>query len=300
MKRSTDLITERLWFGTAPIGMPNYGHPTSGSRTDPRSMFEYLYSQGVRKFDTASNYGSAEKLLASFVSQRNDCIVATKIGAEFHPDQVSSLDGMIRELERSLSLFSKIDTVYLHKSTPEVLSNEILFSKLEQYVQSGDVRKLGASVYGEEQLLNASQNDCIEVIQVAGCILDWSLVRLCLSVSDKKVVCRSVFLQGLLFRDRSNSYYLPDSSVFEERFSTVKDLSDRLRINSGQLSFWFMMHVLDNVDIVFGSRSIGSVNENLAILDRVFDLAMFDQVMRYGDRSFGFMNPRLWKRKGMG
>jgi aryl-alcohol dehydrogenase-like predicted oxidoreductase len=292
-----DQVGDRLWFGTASIGMPNYGHPRSGTSSDSGAVLDHVYKLGVRKFDTAANYGSAEQTLACLVSQHKDCKVSTKIGSRFYPDRAGSIDELISELERSLSLFSKIDTVYLHRSTPDVLSFDLLFSRLDQYMRNGDIAKVGASVYGAQELSHAIEHEQIDVIQVAGCILDWSLIRLCLGALDKKIVCRSVFLQGLLSPCNAARYHLPDGEVFDERLSAVTDLSARLGVNNGQLSFWFMMRAISGVDVVFGSRSITSVNENLAVLKHNFERHLFDGVMSYGEKSFEFMNPRLWIKK---
>ena len=297
MSARDDLAIERLWFGMASIGLQDYGHPVSESKTDPIMMLENMYALGVRKFDTAANYGCSEELLASLVRQHKDCVVATKIGSEFYPNRVGSLDNAIRELERSLSLLSKIDTVYLHRSTADVLYDELMFKRLEQYMRSGDISRLGASVYGKSQLISAIEHERIDIIQVAGCILDWSLLRLRPSTVDKKIVCRSVFLQGLLFKDRSEKYCLPDSSVFQERMAVITALSDRLGVNSGQLSLWFVMNVLPEVDVVVGSRSLSSVKRNLAVLEREIDISMFDEILEFGNKSYDFMNPRLWVKK---
>ena len=296
MRASADLIAEKLWFGTASLGLPDYGHPVSEFRSDPERMLEHLYNRGFRQFDTAASYGYAERSVASLVCQHEDCVVATKVGSEFNPEMACTLDIMIRELERSLSLLSKIDILYLHKSTPEVLSDERLFSHLDEYIQSGDIKKIGASVYGESELLQAIQHPQIDVIQVAGCILDWSLLQLGSRVLRKKIVCRSVFLQGLLAKGRSEIYDLPDKSVFVERLELITALSTKLGVNNGQLSLWFVLRLLGDVDVVIGSRSIDSVNENLAILDREFDASLFNEVMKYGDSSYDFMNPRLWEK----
>jgi myo-inositol catabolism protein IolS len=124
---------------------------------------------GVTLVDTAECYGDhlAEALIGQAIrEQRDDWVVATKFGHQFHPEalrQGGESPGQLRtdhwspaqviaQLEASLRALGTdhVDLYQLHSGPDEVFNRHDLWEALNQQVARGKVRHLGVSLGGSD------------------------------------------------------------------------------------------------------------------------------------------------------
>jgi aryl-alcohol dehydrogenase-like predicted oxidoreductase len=85
------LKTQKIGFGTAAIGRPQYinirsqeieAFSLAAFKEKGTQVLEVAYRQGIRYFDTAPGYGMAEELLINWVKEKDDPTieVSTKWG----------------------------------------------------------------------------------------------------------------------------------------------------------------------------------------------------------------------------
>lgn len=204
---------DRLVLGTVQLGVA-YGATHPGGVLDGDAVDEILdacLEAGVRSVDTARAYGLAEDRIGVWRSRRDrgDLRVTTKL----RPLDDVPVDGdpghgraAAREsvLESLAALrTSSVDTVLLHRADDWWRAGGGVRSALADLVDDGTARSVGASLSTPDQLLRLLGDPLCSAVQLPFNLLDgrWSMpaVQEALAARpDVHVVCRSVYLQGLL------------------------------------------------------------------------------------------------------
>ena len=191
-------ISNKIVLGTAQFGM-DYGIANVNGKPKHKQIFDILdlaWEKGVRRFDTAPDYGS-DVLLGEFIKVNkieNEVLVLTKISSlnnstDFQNDTIKNLELSINNLG------CPIDVLFFHNPNDSILllkDSGFFDGLLHDY----PISSLGVSVY--------EPNDVEKLI---GCPLELAF-QFPLNVLDRrfekvkmpegKRYARSIFLQGLL------------------------------------------------------------------------------------------------------
>jgi len=252
---------------------------------------------GVNFIDTADAYGNGhnETLLArALKGRRNDCVVATKFGIVFDPDQKgtdfptgwgfslklngspaytrSSLDNSLRRLG-----VETIDLWYLHFPDPATPIEETVAAMAEG-VRAGKVRHLGLSNVTPEQVRRANAVHPIAAVQY-----EYSLWRrepeeeLLPALQELGIglvpwsPLGSGFLTGTVkhlaqddFRKNNPKYTGENMKANADRFAPLLELAKGLGITPAQLALAWLLHQDPNIVPIPGSRKPERVSENAA------------------------------------
>lgn len=171
----SDLVSYPIALGTAVFGwtLP------SGRSNDMLNKFVEL---GGSMVDTADSYssGMAEQIIGKWMREkrnRADVIVATKIGR--HPDFTGLSPKSIRgAVEASLERLQTdyIDLLYFHADDDSVALEESL-AAVDELIQAGKVRNLGASNFTADRLLEARVVSARGLPRFQAVTLEYSLMR---------------------------------------------------------------------------------------------------------------------------
>jgi aryl-alcohol dehydrogenase-like predicted oxidoreductase len=303
---TTDLRVSRLGVGTAAFGLDRYGIPTPGEGSvDPAESIANIHRAvegGVNFFDTAPAYGRSEELLGDALADHRDCLVATKVPIPENIDEIShselthrvneSIDESLRRLRRDA-----IDVVQIHNATVQVLRQGDMISCLERARETGKLRYIGASVYGEEAALAAIGTGKIQVLQVALSLLDQRMRDTVIPEARAAgigVLARSVLLKGTLTK---RAQWLPPSLLALSQASerAVTELGICWEALPG-MALRFCLSV-DGVHCVLsGVRNSAEVEDCLAacaagpiaptLLAKAYGLALSDECL---------LNPSHWQ-----
>ncbi len=146
----------QLGLGLIGIGRA-WGHVPSAppAEADALRFLDFACQSGIRYFDCAPSYGSAEERLGKFLrslpgADRALLSIATKFGehwdeAKGEPFVDHSFDALRTSLLRSLDRLGPVDVLQLHKTTPAVLRSDAL-RRAWEFARSVGVRVIGASV----------------------------------------------------------------------------------------------------------------------------------------------------------
>jgi len=202
-------ITKKIALGTVQFGLPYGVANIDGqvSKEIANEIMSFAFKSGIRKLDTAINYGESEKCLGEIGV--DEWKVTTKIPAfpENCPDITSwineQIDGSLKRLR-----ISKVDGLMLHSTNQLHDANgEELWKALQDLKNQGVAEKIGFSIYDPEELNSIWRDFPPDIIQAPYNILD---KRLKTSFFLKKlheqgieVQVRSVFLQGLLLMENA-------------------------------------------------------------------------------------------------
>jgi aryl-alcohol dehydrogenase-like predicted oxidoreductase len=197
----TGLSVSELALGTVELGL-DYGISTPGERLKPdrRKAAELLHRAldlGINLIDTARAYGDAEEIIGETLKdRRGEFVLVSKVGA--NPSAVRNL------VEASLQALRTdyIDVMMIHCGVDADPDPETA-GELGRLRDTGALRFLGASVYGERAALAAIDARWCDCIEIAYSALDrrpeaGTLARA--AEHSIGVLARSVLLKGALTR----------------------------------------------------------------------------------------------------
>lgn len=149
-----------VWFGRKwPMDNPSYVYPEPDEiARHLDAAFQTMGNEGgTVMIDTAAAYGTSEEKLGAYFAARPDlfakAFIATKWGEEFDiAAGMSKIDHSRKNyeasVERSLVRLGKIDLLYIHGATLEVLRDRSLVGAM----MSSDIPHSGASISKEDVL----------------------------------------------------------------------------------------------------------------------------------------------------
>lgn len=158
--RNTDLSVSEVGFGLWTISTGWWGQFTEGEAI---ALMHKAFDLGITLFDAADTYGNglSEELIAkAFPTQRDQIVIATKVGYDFvtHGEergrgqreipQDFSPDAITRATEAALKRLrtDRIDLLQLHNVRMEQIEDDALWMRLNQLKTSGKIRYYGVAL----------------------------------------------------------------------------------------------------------------------------------------------------------
>lgn len=189
----------KIGLGTVQWGL-DYGIAnTHGIPSDEvlNSIFDLANKAGINMFDTATQYGEAEKRVGQFSNLEHK--IVTKIG-NFSTNKClnQQLDNSFNHLQRQNiygCLFHNVD---------ELINNTDLWRELLVYKEEGRINKIGYSLYEPQELIDLLEAGLHpDIVQFPYSILDRKFEPYfdLLKKKGVEIHVRSVFLQGLYFKN---------------------------------------------------------------------------------------------------
>ena len=261
-------------FGTAQLGL-KYGVNNSSGQPSLEQAFEILdlaIEQGVRVFDTAPAYGTAEEVLGGFIGERRlqgKVDVTSKLRANFQvgANATSVSELVFAEIRQSLnSLGLEVLDGYLLHDFNHMYESKIMDALCEAK-EIGLIKRLGVSIYDEKDALFAVNSDLIDQIQIPYSILDQRLDQGSFfplaQELNKLVHARSSFLQGLVFMEPQQiPAHLSDARPYIERLNQLARQFDRTVF---EMALLFSRSHPGISHVVFGAENCGQLTENLEV-----------------------------------
>ena len=158
--KNTDLTVSGVGFGLWTISTGWWGNFTEGEAI---ALMHKAFDLGVTLFDAADTYGNglSEELIATaFPNQRDEIVIATKVGYDFvtHGDargrgqreipQDFSPEAIVRATDAALKRLKtdRIDLLQLHNIRMEQISDDALWTTLEKLKTAGKIRSYGIAL----------------------------------------------------------------------------------------------------------------------------------------------------------
>jgi aryl-alcohol dehydrogenase-like predicted oxidoreductase len=158
--KNTDLRVSEVGFGLWTISTGWWGNFSEGEAI---ALMHKAFDLGVTLFDAADTYGnglSEEYIAKAFAKQRDEIVIATKVGYDFvtHGDargrgqreipQDFSAEAITRATDAALKRLrtDRIDLLQLHNIRMEQVSDDSLWRTLEQLKRAGKIRYFGIAL----------------------------------------------------------------------------------------------------------------------------------------------------------
>ena len=208
---------------------------------------------GISIVDTASSYGDAELAIGLSAIEFE---IHTKIDPFLHVEE---------SIEKSLLRLRKeqLDVVYLHN--PNVLfdSKDKTIEKLAKF-RGSLIRKIGISIYSEDELTAALNTRIFDVVQVPFNLFDRRFESRNLSkfsLDDLEIFARSIFLQGLILMKPAN--YPKVNKDLEKFGQLLSEVCASYGISNLEAAVGFAKSQRSFSGAIFGSNVLSDMEEVL-------------------------------------
>jgi aryl-alcohol dehydrogenase-like predicted oxidoreductase len=255
-----------LILGTVQFGL-SYGINNSLGKPKSQEVFQILEqakSAGIITLDTADAYGNSTALIGEYNKENaTPFLVNTKFKIEREKESVS------RQLDSSLELLNAtFINVYFYHSFQQFIAFPNVLSELLVLKNKGKIKKIGVSVYTNEEFTTVVNHEEIDVIQIPFNVLDNRSQRGQLmqhaKVKGKIIQVRSVFLQGLFFKDiDSFPEYLNPLKKYVSEFLSIVKISGKT-VEEVCLSYALCQSEIDQVIIGVDSKEQLELNLRFA------------------------------------
>jgi len=284
----------KLALGTAQFGMKYGLSNTVGkvSQIEAQKMLNFALNHSIDLLDTAISYGSSEKCLG------HAGVAGFKIVTKL-PPVPDNCENIYQWVEKQIAASRSrigVDALYgllLHKAGDLIgaVASE-LYTALDAHRKSGEVHKIGISIYSPQELDLINEKFSIDIVQAPFNLIDRRLHTSGWLDKLKKrgieVHARSIFLQGLLLMP------LSDIPSRFNRWSHLWNRWDQWRIESGVssikacISFPCQFEGIDR--LIVGATSVRELQEiTNAFSDNFIEpfpnLESFDEML---------LNPSNW------
>jgi aryl-alcohol dehydrogenase-like predicted oxidoreductase len=198
-------MNNKLILGTVQFGL-NYGINNLTGQPSEQEVFNILdeaYLQGIQSLDTADAYGNAINIIGNYHLKRNNTF---KILSKFNGIEKGELKQNAKKTLEKLHI--PAFEVYSYHSFSSYSDRPYLMDELLLLKQLGLIKKIGISIYTNDELQYVINDGFIDVIQLPFNLLDNQNIRGNLidhaKQKEKEIHIRSVYLQGLFFMDKDS------------------------------------------------------------------------------------------------
>ena len=290
---NTDLMVSEIGFGAWAIGGgAMIGNTAIGWRDadDKESTLALLRSVelGVNFFDTADIYGlgHSEQLIGEVLGNRQDIIIATKVGNVSRNDQFTvdySKEYIVKACEKSLKRLKRdaIDYYQLHTARLSHLGQDDCVEAMKQLQRQGKIRYWGISLNTFDPFPEAEffmQHKIGNGFQLVLNMLNQKALPLVKKASQAGygIIARMPLQFGLLTGKFDDKVSFPDNDHRKNRLTKeiieaanhaldpAWELCGKYNINKTQLALSYILSYPEVATVIPGIRTASHAEKNIA------------------------------------
>lgn len=284
-------------LGTVQFGL-DYGINNSSGKPNASvvsSILDLAFESGIFFLDTAEAYGDAHEVIGNYhkVSPHKFKII-TKFSSK-RTDLSQNLKDRISQNLETLN----VDFLYgymFHSFHDFENYYEKYKNEIQNLKKEGLIKKFGVSIYTNEEFKKILKFDDIDLVQFPFNLLDNASQRSALISEAKQkgieIHTRSVFLQGLFFKDIKN---LPVKlNSLSSYLSSIHSIASDAKINMSDLSLNYAIQQ-KNIDyVLIGVDNVEQLKENLKSLNHHIPEDVMNKVNELKVTETELLNPSNW------
>ena len=299
----------KITLGTVQLGM-NYGINNADGKPSEElanQVLETAVNGGITSFDTSSDYGTSEKVVGDFFNVKEDKpVIITKFGVKGFEDNLSELDieKIVRkEVETSLERlhYNKLPLLLSHSEKDVEVHGKKLINVLKRLQNENLVDKMGASLNHFNYVDMVLENDIFEAVQLPLNMMDVKNANGngIKKLADKglTVFIRSVFLQGLFFRDPET---LPNGVLqnAKEPLRKIRKIAEEENMSIAGMAISYIRDLKGVSSLVMGAEKPEQVKENIDLINvkSISDVAREKLTLAFKDVDQRVLQPWLWNK----
>lgn len=258
-------MLQKLSIGTAQFGL-DYGISNNTGQvnlTEATKILEYAKKKNISTLDTAFQYGNSEKIIGKIIKP-NSWNIITKTS----PLLTKKLDiqNIIKNFHLSLKELNQTSIYGLLIHDIHLINNPdfpLLYEELIKLKNTNYIKKLGFSVYNQEQINLILDNFNPDIIQLPINLFDQTLLKNSILKKIKnynvEIHARSIFLQGLLLTKAKNlpTYFLQ----WESDFLQYHHYLEEVNLTPLQACLQFALQISEIDKVIIGCQSLEQLKE---------------------------------------
>lgn len=288
-------LNNKLILGTVQMGLPYGINNAKGqiSLDDSLAILKYAFDNGIVTLDSAEAYGNAHQVIGAFHEKypKKQFKVITKLPNQTNENIIEKVNGYLNEL--------KVDQLYalLFHSFSSYTNGWENFHALRQFKLEGKIKKIGVSVYTNEEVEEVMNNEEIDIIQVPFNLLD--NINLRGEVFEKArskgktIHTRSALLQGLFFKDINEQNENVQNLKGELVQLAYISKAHNIPISRLALSYCLYQNNIENV--LIGVDTLDQLKDNIESVDYQLQSALVEEINSIEVKNLELLNPSLWK-----
>ena len=287
-------MKDKLILGTVQFGL-SYGiNNSEGLPTEAtvNAILDKAYNSGITLLDTAAAYGLAEKRIGSYheLSTNRRFSVNTKFSKDASITWLESLANSIRSMK-----IEQIDTIMFH-SFEAYQNNKQDLEKIYHIGAPNYFKRIGVSVYTNEELETILSDGWIEVVQLPFNMLDNELLRMDilkkLKAAGKEIHTRSSFLQGLFFKDLNT---IPENlEALKPQLILIRELAKHHNVEVGHLALQYCLSKEYIDKVLIGVESLAQLDLNLKWSTQKIEANILKELDTIKVNNIALLNPSKW------
>lgn len=287
----------KIIIGTVQFGL-NYGINNKMGKPDyetVKEILDYAINNDINYLDTAEAYGDSHEVIGRYhQSSSKRFNVITKFSSKRNDLPAKLTDRIYKDIE-----VININSLYaymFHSFADFKLYAESFKNELIKLKKEGIIKKVGVSLYTNQEVEEALRSDLIDLIQIPFNLLDNNNQRLeslkKMKERNIEIHCRSVFLQGLFFKTKNE---LPVSlQKLSPYIDKIHKVSKNVNVGINDLSLSYAFHQSSIDKILIGVDSVDQLKQNISSLSRSIPKYVFDQVDEIVVGEINLLNPSNW------
>ncbi len=282
----------KIILGTAQIGMPYGINNRWGKPSIPEAIniLENAYEAGVGILDTALVYGEAFQIIGEYHRHHPEF----KVNSKFRKSEVGNnlVDVVLLNLE--MMGIRQLECLMFHHFTD---SKDHAFNDMMRWLKSaGFAKKIGISIYTNEEFRRAIEDGTYDVIQFPFNLLDNERHREALMFlangSGIELHARSVFLQGLLFMDPEN---IPEKLIgLKPDLAKIRELASISNIDICSIALGYVKSFPEINNILIGVETLSQLKTNIDCLKYEIPPQLKRQIGSINVLEKDLLNPVNW------
>lgn len=285
----------KLILGTVQFGLV-YGINNRFGKPSFETVCRILdeaYAAGIYTLDTATAYGDALDVIGNYHRQSsNRFSLINKLQAQ--ADDVTISDLLKVGLEK---LHIEQFEAYLFHNYADYVSKPTAVERLREEKQKGLLKKIGVSIYTNEEFEFLLRENQVDLIQLPYNVLDnnnWrgDLIRQA-KAQGITIHTRSVFLQGLFFKpiDELPGFLQPLRNDLQQLQEIAKE--ENLSVAAMALAYVLHSEAIDGV--LIGVDSLEQLQENLSQANVRLSTTAIEKLNGMVVQEKKLLNPVNWK-----
>jgi aryl-alcohol dehydrogenase-like predicted oxidoreductase len=282
----------KLALGTVQFGLAYGINNQDGVPNDDElsAIFSFAKQSGIDVLDTAQGYGNSEERIGNLSNNVFNIISKFK--------NLESPFPFHKELQESLNKL-KINSIYSYMAHDAdlLIENPLWWEGLQIAKHQGLIKKLGYSLYDENQLVTLLAKKMVpDIIQFPYNVLDrrFDYYIPQLASMGVEIHTRSSFLQGLL---QMGSNQLPFYLMpLQPYLNKLKDIAIKNKITIGQICLGFAINNPMINKVVIGVDNLFQLKENVSIckIDNL-SIEIMNELLSIEVKEKNLLNPANWK-----
>jgi len=286
---------KKLILGTVQFGL-NYGIDNNNGKVKEDEVFEILkkaHIYGIRVLDTADAYGNAAELIGAFHRRSKiEFEIITKFKSEYN--RLENLEDRIDITLEKLSVNSIFG--YLYHSFDDFKKHIDVLEQLISLQEKKKIKHIGVSLYTNEELEDVLEEEYIKIIQLPYNLLDnknkrGELLRIAKG-KGKIIHTRSVFLQGLFFKDVEKLPYA--LNPLKNDLIKIQQLASNEAEKIAHLSLNYALSNQDIDGVLIGVDNIDQLNQNIKMANKKLSPKVTQEVNKIEVENISLLNPSNW------